>query len=157
MSAFIVSDQTINNLANTFNFIAEYDQSCGRTPYEVRRLIQDLKIQNGGSYPTGVIFIDENQANESAKKIAQALYDLNVRAVNYRYNKNDDTEFTAFKNKMPINNKFQLLKSLHCLIYQCSEGNIPNDPLYKRLETISSCIAIDIVKNLPEYDAAAWD
>jgi len=157
MSAFIVSDETINNLANTFNFIAEYNHNGDSAAYEIRALIRDLKIENQGSNHHGVIFINENQANESAQKIAQALYDLNVRAVNSRYSEDTSTVFDSFKNKMPMSNKFQLLKSLRCLIYQCSEGDIPDEPLYKRIKSIAACMAMDIVSNMPEYDAAKWD
>jgi hypothetical protein len=51
----------------------------------------------------------------------------------------------------------QAYKSLQCLSYQCCEGNVPDNPLYKLLEEIENAMARQIVSDLAEYDKAEWD
>lgn len=48
------------------------------------------------------------------------------------------------------------LKQLDCLIYQLSEGDIPERPLFKALERIRREIADRILTANPEYAASPW-
>ena len=48
------------------------------------------------------------------------------------------------------------LKALQCLIYQCSEGNIPETDAYQALKAAESAIAIAIAEAHPAYAAAGW-
>ena len=48
------------------------------------------------------------------------------------------------------------LKAIRCLIYQCSEGKVPDSKLYKELEVMSGRLANVIVQNTHEYDGAPW-
>lgn len=106
------------------------------------------------------------------KKIFNALYALNVKAVNGRYNDNtpDTTEMpkeykTIFHVKAWDGKNstykiepwhYQLLKRLQCFIYQCTEDATINDPLYKALKDLEHTIIYFIVTNSPEYSAAIW-
>ena len=47
-------------------------------------------------------------------------------------------------------------KALRCFLYQCSEGKVDEEPLYRKLEETSNGIALHIVLHLPEYQAADW-
>ena len=51
----------------------------------------------------------------------------------------------------------QVFKSVQCLLYQCSEENVPNQPLYKFLEELENLIARHIISEMPEYEKAQWD
>ena len=44
-------------------------------------------------------------------------------------------------------------RALH---YQCSEGNVPEHELYKRLEKAVNHLRYEIISNLPEYREAQW-
>ena len=158
MSAFVLTDKETNALACTFNHYAEFGgHGLERTKPQIQKLISDLKIEKAGSNNFhGVTFLNAMQSNSSAEKIAKALYALNVGAVNCRYNETDTTEYTGFKNVLPCNSKHQTYKTLRCLLYQCSEGDTPEKPLFKQLESISDALAHDIVSSSKEFDQAAW-
>jgi hypothetical protein len=47
-------------------------------------------------------------------------------------------------------------KALRCLIYQCSEGNVPETALYLELERAAGELSSDIVRSLPEYEDTSW-
>ena len=52
----------------------------------------------------------------------------------------------------------RVLKALKCWIYQCSEGEIVEHPLYKLMETVANDMADEIVCAMPEYDKAPdWE
>jgi hypothetical protein len=109
---------------------------------------------------------------KSFDKIGQALFALNIEAVNQRY---PDTRANAFRlpggdiakadeyrfndNFSPLHtlaDKVACLKALSCLLYQCSEGNVPETETYKELRKMQADMALAIVSRLPEYDAAPW-
>lgn len=54
---------------------------------------------------------------------------------------------------------YQMVKHLHCLSYQCSEGDTEtvHKDTWERLHKITQELESNIVYNLPEYKAAAWD
>ena len=47
-------------------------------------------------------------------------------------------------------------KAIQCLLYQCAEGDVPEQPLYAELQRAAGEIAGDIVRSLPAYEAAGW-
>jgi hypothetical protein len=47
-------------------------------------------------------------------------------------------------------------KAMCCLLYQCSEGKVPNTPLYGELNRAAGELAQRIVEDLPEYYKASW-
>jgi hypothetical protein len=88
--------------------------------------------------------------------LGRDLYALNQRAVEARYGEEDP--FPEFRITPCKPSKIQQLKSLHCLRYQCSEGDIPETSLlYARIEKRIHELESEIIHDLPEYDAAIWD
>ena len=58
----------------------------------------------------------------------------------------------------PLCSRVEALKALRCVIYQCSEGDIPDTSLlYKRMTDRANALCREIVSDLPEYEQAAWD
>ena len=53
--------------------------------------------------------------------------------------------------------KYQLLKSLSCYNYQCSEGHAIDEHLHKVCESILNEQTYKIVDSLPEYKQAKWE
>lgn len=98
--------------------------------------------------------------------LARDLWNLNVLALQHRYGANptdyEDT-ISAYADPQPSSNPYQLLKSTNCLIYQCSEGDVPDMPLYIELERASEALSNklggpDLSGNRDaRYDTAEWD
>jgi len=88
-------------------------------------------------------------------KLGQKIWKLNHDAVNQRYNeqvKCPKYEFESRKSSV-----FQVLKSLHCLTYQCAEGNVPRRKLYKFLTQLEHEIEYGIINKLKAYEDAKWE
>ena len=147
MSAFIVEDVTINRIVNW----VKHDSYKGA--YQTNKLRQ-LGYQAPGFSPyDGVDPL-------WAEQLASDLFKLNCRAVNARYGQDQAKTFRALDFKydpLEFAGSVQCLKSLDCLIYQCSEGNIPKDPLYQWLVQLSDHMAHTIVTHLPDFEKAEWD
>jgi hypothetical protein len=58
----------------------------------------------------------------------------------------------------PLNERTheQVLKSIHCFLYQCREGEIDKLPLYKCIENIGKHLSDHIINKLPLYNSAKW-
>lgn len=104
---------------------------------------------------------------KTLQKLANTLWDLNIEAVHQRYPEDKtDSMPGQYENQKLVHHTpyqytptttIQAYKSLQCLVYQCSEGNVPNNPLYKMLEELENAMARQIVYDLPAYDEAKWD
>lgn len=127
MSAFIVSDETMEAV-----LFAVFKKSSVW-------LTHDLRTSKG------------------MRELGQELVNLNYQAVNYRYNEEDEPHKFVYKSTGHKYNKFQQLKSIQCLLYQCSEGNVPENNYYKELKRIEKSLISEIVHSLKEYDEAQWD
>jgi hypothetical protein len=144
MSAYVVDDKTINGILPHLS-AQEFD-TLARAACDTFTLERD-DVEDG--------------------VLGEALRTLNVAAVLQRYpdcsvERGDlpgPHPFLPYR-YAPIlaggGSKVQALKSLRCLLYQCSEGTIPETPLYKALDDLSSRWALEIVEKLPEYDRARW-
>jgi hypothetical protein len=131
MSAFIVEDKTINRV------ITYIKQECYRDPFFHRR------------------FLEGNGYCGSWDELAQAMYDLNKEAVDYRY-KEENVQRKVRYSEL-YGSLYQALKSLDCFLYQCAEGKVPEKPLYKRLEFVQRHLLRQIVSSSQAYDEAEWD
>ena len=76
------------------------------------------------------------------------MYQLNVDAVNERYQENNDPDL-SFKARHEFANRIQVLKSLRCWLYQCTEGEAVTRPLYTAMETLRHFLALEIVESMP--------
>lgn len=132
MSAFVVEDKTINRVI--FHLTTNRDLSWYADKYRLR------------------------EGNGNVEAFGKALFDLNCAAVEARYGKGEAAKFRRlnYKYKTEPCRNIQALKSLRCLIYQCSEGDIPKTDLYKFLDELSFEIALEIIRRMPEYDEADW-
>ena len=137
MSAYVVEDETIN------------------------RIVAWLECDKIGSehVATHILTAHGYTCDEEFERLAHEMFQLNVDAVNQRYGPGEAEKFRPldfqYAVKMPPT-PIQALKALQCLLYQCSEGDVPESPLYQMLREIESTIARAIVSRLPEYTNAAW-
>ena len=96
--------------------------------------------------------------SDDFKRLAIELFNLNYDAVNYRYdekNERDKVNSFVWVDKSGIN-KFQVLKSMRCLHYQCSEGDITKSKLYKLLSKLIEVWTDFLINSIKEYDKAEW-
>ncbi len=138
MSSFVVKDQTINVVVN---WIAR----TGRN--ENRWLWRELGKLDAGINPE----TNDNWDRELAARIAS----LNRLAVYDRYGEADDVEPLRYQWDQNAD-LCQTYKSLSCWLYQCAEGSIPENPLYKFFKQAKATLADDIIHNLPEFSTAKW-
>jgi hypothetical protein len=100
---------------------------------------------------------------EACDEMGRQLYRLNAEAVKHRYSHRSPEEvgaagdFSGYKYAVIFPPLIQQFTSLSCLIYQCSEGKVPETPLYQTLKRRQISLAIEIVCNLAEYRQAEWD
>lgn len=148
MSAFVCDDKTINRIIAGLSF-----------------------AMTSGGYPTQF----EKPSAELAEMLndpaefGRVLYSMNVNAVEQRYpdcvgNANnlpgqcdDNGNHVPFRfaHIMPTT-VIQFYKSINCYLYQCSEGDVDELPLYKMLREYSKNLAVAIVERMPAYDKAEW-
>lgn len=139
MSAFIVSDKTINRIVT---FMSRQD---GNDELDFGSLKSPLT---------------EAFSKKAFSKIAYAerLLAMNVEAVKHRYGDRaqdmlpDEPYQFAHVKASPT----QVLKSIACLLYQCSEGDVPACEEFKRLHEYEQDLAGCIATSTPEYAAAEW-
>jgi hypothetical protein len=82
---------------------------------------------------------------------------MNRRALGARYECSDrfplpQFVFAKWADAAPV----EQFKAMCCLLYQCSEGKVPNTPLYHELKRAAGELAQRIVQELPEYEKASW-
>lgn len=143
MSAFIVSEKTMHQVVEAVLDRFDRHSSC-RTF-------------------AGVSLTDPDGANQ----IGAVLYALNGRAIVARYGERDDMlagipapyQFRYGSCRRTDRQTFlcHLHKAIACLVYQCAEGDVPEEPLYGELEALQHHLAEAIVSALPAWEKAAWD
>ena len=139
MSAYIVEDATINRIVS---FLA-----LNRDGDWYRRLIKDN---------TGCDLVTP----EGQRNLANAMFNLNCKAIDERYGEGQAKEFRDldFKYRREIPDRMKAYTSLKCWLYQCTEGSVPDESLlYSTMNQIKGEIADDIVSSLPAYQAAKWE
>lgn len=144
MSAFIVENACLENVVGHLCRL-----QSGSMEAHTRRPLEEM----------GYDFTDP----KSLLKLAKDMMLLNCAGVRSRYGEEHGN--TYVKNVKFKGNEFgfprhcvpaQAYKSLSCFLYQCSEGDVPEHPLFKALEQIKVAIAEDIVRALPGWDALTW-
>lgn len=148
MSSFLVSESTMAKIANAITYVVNTDKYYMNTE-ELKKAFPDC-IDKDGFMVTHFVAIK--------------LYEMNDMALRARYKdewwledlmEGDYKEFICNGNPFE-NESLQLLKSIQCYLYQCSEGNVPETPLYKAIDEFASRIMFHIVSSLPEYEKAIW-
>ena len=146
MSAWIVGNESINKIVNSFYWLRE-------NSWLREELKRNFKISFEGW--------DNEELNEQLRKFGQLLVNLNNKSVNQRYESKDKpykfvysdeaTEETQHKNI------FQFLKSVECLSYQSCEGNCETKKLYKFLQLLEEELKRRIIRDIEEYKNAKWE
>jgi len=135
MSSFIVSDETMSNIIYNLYWNHEF-----KNQYSILE-------RNGYVSP------------DDFDRLSVELMKMNVEAVKYRHD--DDSSWEALCEPVDWSkgylNKYQALKSMHCLRYQCCEGNIDKTDLYKFLDELIHAWESYIIDGIPEYENAGWD
>lgn len=111
-------------------------------------------------------------AGDAVPLTATQLFEMNKRALEARY-PGRYPEMKKYRKRFkhtasPLNTKAELcaaLKSLHCYLYQCAEGDVPDELLYQHCN--SAATALEPLAGYdrsgkpgsiqpPEYEAAPW-
>jgi hypothetical protein len=125
-----------------------------------------MTIQDSHALPYNT-FIDIKGNIELFRK----LYLLNYIAYASRNNEKLDIDAKRKKiehvlpddyNLYPLGcGKFQLLKSLQCILYQCyEEVGVKEDwikDVFDRFERLERCLMSNIILDLPQYNEAKWE
>jgi hypothetical protein len=142
MSAFIVVDKTINSIVNWLDRALE-------EPYGTTTIRQKLLEQG----------FDASMAGW-AEKLGQAMFQLNVIAVDARYGSGESKRFRPLDYHYEVPESVplvQVLKSLQCWLYQCNEGDVPQTALYGLFDNdVQLYLMTEIIDTLPEYQHAHW-
>jgi hypothetical protein len=147
MSAFIVLPCVIDKIVS--RIAKSYPNSIGRhdpVGSVVRAVICNPRLDP--SWEDG---------RAALQQLGQDMLALNERAVGCRYPDHEagpprEYHWTERHGTADI----VALKALDCWLYQCSEGDCPSDPLYQTMTKLSREMARAILRESPEYQAAAW-
>jgi hypothetical protein len=122
-----------------------------------------------------VLGLSRSLSDELRNETGRRFFDLNIEALRQRYGSADDmmpedwrpqdytySEPPAVPDCPPL---VDSLKAIHCLRYQCTEGDVPLHKLYALLtnagETLKRKIQTELrmfgeIENTPEYQRASW-
>ena len=143
MSAFLVDERTINIAIMWLE--NELEQTQAPVHYRAKALVKEYDIDT-----KSIVW----QAS-----LASAMFALNCEGVNTRYpnhEKSGPNEDFTFKRDFE-EDRIQVLKSIQCWLYQCTESEeIEKTPLYRFWTEIVPVIAVEIVSDLPAYGKAKW-
>jgi hypothetical protein len=131
MSAFVVEKSTIDAIV-TYVMTAAKQGEISHLQYAIP----------GFEIPT------------NAQRFGQALLNMNIEAVDQRYKEMSDRETYHYNPR--LEDLVVVYKAMECLIYQCSEGDVPESVLYQALERIKNELGSRIISGLPEYEEAVW-
>jgi hypothetical protein len=139
MSAYMVADETINRVVDWLYWEVTKSQ-----------WLKDKLEKASG--------IDTTSYGWS-EALGKAMFVLNIAGVNDRYGEEAAGKFrTRSYHYQPAHGSVvQVLKSLQCWLYQCTEGEVVKHPLYKFFQdTVEPHLMSSIITDLPEYNAAEW-
>src|SRR2546430_15913406 len=137
MSAFMVEDTTINSVVTWLK------REVAPSRFTLDKLAREYDV--------------DLTSDRWEETLAQAMFQLNCDGVNARYGEGEAEKFRPLNfTYKPEGDTFlvQVLKSLQCFLYQCSEGDVPDTKLYQFLEEVEHHLAVQIVMRLPAYDQA---
>jgi hypothetical protein len=142
MSTFMVEDKTINYIINWLG--KELEQVYGTII--IRHKLMELGID------TSIAGWEEILGYE--------MFQLNIKAVDARYGNGEAATFRKFDYRYEVTEPVslvQVLKSLRCWLYQCSEGSVPEIELYQLFDTdVRLYLMSEITTQLPKYEKAYW-
>lgn len=145
MSAFIVSKETMDHV--------------------VTMVMREKFYKNAGPRTFAGMPI---WSSDSRTMLGRMFFAINLDAVTQRYPEDTKESAPGPCDISDIHEAYEFveqqisqaqgLKSMHCLLYQCSEGDVPEtSELYKALDKLSDELTKQMATDTPEYDAAVWD
>ena len=147
MSAFVVEDQTINTVVSWLDLHV----SGAHASYSFKNQLDAFLGEH-------LLLTTRDRCWRHA--LAHAMFKLNIQAVDERYGVGKAATSCPldFQHQLVIPPAtIQVLKSLQCWLYQCSEGDVPNHPLYQFFDRIIARYLLeDIVYALPDWEHARW-
>lgn len=148
MSAFVCDDKTINRIVGG-----------------LRHALQHGDYNRPFCKPENELIL---VTDENAAEFGRTLYLMNLNAVEQRYpdcigNPNrlpgqidESGNHQPYRYQFATPQRIQFLKSLSCYLYQCTEGDVDELPLYRALRQYQSALALHIVEGSKEYENAEW-
>jgi hypothetical protein len=139
MSAFMVKDETINRVVEWLYWEVTKNQ-----------WLRD-KLETASGIDTTTY--------AWAEALGKAMFDLNIAGVNDRYRDGEAGKFRklTYHYTPGHGSPIQVLKSLQCWLYQCTEGEVVKQPLYQFFQDeVEPHLMSSIINDLPEYRAAEW-
>lgn len=141
MSAYIIENESISNIVNSFFWLRENDF--------FRRKLKDI-------FKVELEQINDDDLEVEFEKFGQLLVNLNQESINQRYN--EKTEPFKFKYiDKPSLKIHQFLKSLQHFTYQSCEGDCDQTELYKLLIELEHNLMWRIIGELDDYKKAKWE
>ena len=137
MSAFIVDKKTIDRVLTFLNRMRS-SNTLGATI--VKSVLREHKTKI--------------ETDEDLTFMGNALLLMNKQAVDYRYSR--ISLIQEYKYEVAESSNVQVLKSMKCLKYQCTEGDIDKLKLYKFLQDLEKALMVIIIDSIPEYNEAEW-
>lgn len=138
-------------------------------PKTINKIVEGLRWETWtGHYPETEMLKKANAMfNDQLQEFGESLYSLNIDATMQRYGDptsetlpgsiGEDGKLATYVYKAELRpTKIQLIKSLQCFLYQCSEGNVPETRLFKALEIVVNRLKDEYISGLDEYKAAEW-
>jgi hypothetical protein len=139
MSAFMVEDRTINYVVN---WLRRNIDQFSTIPHKLKEL--------------GI----ETNVTGWAEILGYEMFQLNVKAVDARYGNGEAPKFRKLDYRFEHTEAVplvQVLKSLQCWLYQCTEGDVPETELYGLFNNdVQRYLMNEIIDTLPEYKHAVW-
>lgn len=150
MSAYQVPDWTINKIVAFLSDKTGHQRIGSKCVDPFLSAAYDLWHGNG--HPE-----DEEYRQAECARLANDLAAMNDRAICARYKEAGESgPWTIYKQEAaPV--RLVALKMMHCLRYQCAEGEVPNEPLFASLNETCLLLAQQIVVDSADYDkSAGW-
>ena len=143
MSAFMVSSKTIQGLAE--QIVRKHTNRSW-----------DHHIDASVIY--GII--DLKSSHNAIDAVSEAMHCMNLEALRQRYGYETMLEFADYIDldcySRDFKNNWEITKAMHCFLYQCLEGRVPETALYKALENWTEILENHIVTKDEHYKAARW-
>lgn len=134
MSSYLVDKDIYQKVANTLHTMTKH--SINRFP-TVTKFFKDIDI----------------------REFINSVVQMNCKAVSVRYDTNLEKQFFIDRPSLTTldrNEILQVIKYLHSIRYQCSEGLIVETETYKDLCILIDDLQHDYITSIPEYDDLVW-
>jgi hypothetical protein len=136
MSAFLVEEKTLHKI------LTQLGREVRKSRWLKEQFEKELQLD----------FADSQWQTH----LGQKMWDLNQLSLGYRYG--DKPINLTYRFQPVLCTPVQAFKALHCWLYQCNEGEIPElSKLYTFFENVFAPQWAELlVMRTPEYDQAEW-